>query len=467
MVTYAKRTLPFLPLLVGLQGCSPGASNPIKAAMAEHRGSVDASKAVVFRFAGERGADARLYVLPRLDEAAWRFRTPGLAVERMVGFSRDQDEVYLLTPRGELTTLDLATGRARVIDTSVVAAAMGPTGVLHLVRRDGSVGALSYRTVTPWPGKLDPLPETVWGGGSERLVAVVQTPRERQVVALSAGKPQVTQGIPNGPTAVSSWGDLAVVAVDSGLVVLDPGDATRRRFHPLADAPDAVGLSPSEHRIYVATAGQELLLLDRTSLEPAERLRLPGRASALRVDPLGRLLLIRPASGDSIWLVDPAETYLLGTLPASWRDDLPAVAPDGSILVAYGRDIEAYAPDSLTVGGRVAAGARDRWLAAAWDPRRPALQLAADTTAAAEPVAPGQAIYVQVSSTANEAWAQESARHLRTAGMQAGVLPPTTSDEPYRVVLGPYPTREAAETAGRKLGRPFWIFTREGQEPPR
>ena len=34
----------------------------------------------------------------------------------------------------------------------------------------------------------------------------------------------------------------------------------------------------------------------------------------------------------------------------------------------------------------------------------------------------------------------------------------------YRVVLGPYPTREAADDAGRKLGKPFWVFSR-GQAP--
>jgi hypothetical protein len=467
VVTYAKLTLPFLPLLASLQGCNPGASNPVRAAMAEHRAAVEAPEAVVFRFAGERAADARLYVLPGLNEAAWRFRTPGLTVERMVGFSRDRDEVYLLTGSGALTTLELTTGRARVIDTNIVAAAMGSTGVVHLVRGDGSLGSVSYRSVTPWPGTLDTLPQTVWGGGAERLVALVQTARERRLVAVSAGKPPVIQRIPGGPIAVSNWGDVAVVAVDSGLVVLDPADTTRRRFRALREAPDAVGLSPSEHRIYVATADHHLLMLDRTSLDPAEQLRLPGRAGAIRVDPLGRLLLIRPASGDSIWLVDPARAHLLGTIPGSWRDDLPTVAPDGSILVAHGRNVEAYAPDSLTVAGRVADGAKDRWLAAAWDPRRPALQLAADSAAAVVPIAAGLAIYVQVGSTANEAWAQESARQLRTAGMQAGVLPPATADEPYRVVLGPYPTREAAEAAGRKLGRPFWIFMREGQEPPR
>jgi len=435
--------------------------------MAEHRASGQPASAVVFRFARERGADARLYLMPRLEEAAWRFRTPGLTVERMVGFSRDRDEIYLLTPRGELSTLDLTTGRTRLLDSSLVAAAMGPTGVLHLVREDGSVGALSYRSVTAWPGRLDPLPVTVWGGGSERLVALVEQQRERRLVTLSAGKPEIRQPIPSGPTAVSSWGDLAVVVVDSGLVVLDPADPTRHRFRRLASRADAVGLSPSEHRIYVATAEPELLLLDRASLEPAARLRLPGRAGAMRADPLGRLLLVRPARGDSIWLVDPAEPHLLGTLPASWREDLPAVAPDGSILVVHGQDIKAYAPDSLTQAGRVVGGARDRWLAASWDPRRPALQLAADTAAPEVPAEAAGAIYVQVSSTANEAWAQDLARNLRTAGMPAGVLSPTTSEEPYRVVLGPFPTREAAEAAGRKLGRPFWIFAREGQEPPR
>lgn len=435
--------------------------------MAEHRASDRPANAVVFRFARERGADARLYVMPRLEEAAWRFRTPGLTVERMIGFSRDQDEIYLLTPRGELTTLDLTNGRVRVLDTSVVAAAMGPTGVLHLVRADGSLGALSYRTVTVWPGRLDPLPVTVWGAGSERLVALIERQRERWLVTLSAGKPEIRQPIPNGPTTVSSWGDLAVVAVDSGLVVIDPADPARQRFRRLANPADAVGLSPSEHRICLATADQELVLLDRTSLEPAAQLRLPGRAGAMRPDPLGRVLLVRPSRGDSIWLVDPAEPRLLGTLPGSWREDLPAVAPDGSILVVHGQDVEAYAPDSLTQAGSVTGGARDRWLAASWDPRRPALQLAADTAAPEVPSAPGEAIYVQVSSTANEAWAQDLARNLRNAGMRAGVLAPTTSEEPYRVVLGPFPTREAAEAAGRKLGRPFWIFAREGQEPPR
>ena len=38
------------------------------------------------------------------------------------------------------------------------------------------------------------------------------------------------------------------------------------------------------------------------------------------------------------------------------------------------------------------------------------------------------------------------------------MLDPRTGEEGFRVVLGPYPAREAAESTGRRLGRPFFIY---------
>lgn len=465
MATHVTRSVSLLPLLLGLTACSPGASNPIKAALAQGRASHSSAQAVAFRLATERGGDVRLYVLPQLREATWRFRTPGLAAKQVIGFSKDEDEVYLLTVRGDLAGLDLSTGRARVVDTNVVASALGPTGVIHLVRGDGSVAAISYRAVTPWASKLDPLPEAVWGGQAEQLVALVRDEHGRKLVTLAAGRPPAAQRIPDGPLAVSAWGDLAAVAVDSGLLVLDPMDSTRRRFTRLP-APEAVAFSPSEHRLYVADTSGNLQALDRYSLHSDAEVRLPGRARAIRADPLGRWLLLRPEKGDSVWLVDPSREDVIGTLPSGWRDDLPAVAPDGSVLTLRGGDLLARTLDSLTVRGQVTGGGRDQWLTAAWDPRRPALQLASDSSAQIAALSGGQ-FFVQVSSTANETWAQDLSRNLRAAGMQATVLPPSSEEDRYRVVLGPYPTREVAEATGRKLGRPFWIFTGEGQETPR
>ena len=72
-----------------------------------------------------------------------------------------------------------------------------------------------------------------------------------------------------------------------------------------------------------------------------------------------------------------------------------------------------------------------------------------------------QLIYVQVSSTSNPDWATDLAANLDRAGMQASVLPPESADEPYRVVLGPYATREEAEATRRRLNMPSWIFTQD------
>ena len=467
MATYGTSAHALIALVAGLSACSPGPSgNPVRLALAAHQRSSAAPNAVAFRFAAGRGGDTRFYVLPQLTEATWRFRTPNLEVERVIGFSRDEDEVYLLSAKRELAGLDLTTGRARLVDTGVVAAALGPTGILHLVRSDGSLGTIDYRAITPWPEKLEGRIERLWGAGSERLIAAVRLGRERRLISLATGKPAVSQVLPEGPLAVSAWGDAAAVAADSGLLVLDPADPARRTFRRLDRPVQALAFSPSGHRIYLASQ-QSLLALDRASLKTVYRGKLPGPAGAIRTDPLGRILLLRPAQGESIWLWDPAREELLGTVPGRWREDLPAVAPDGSVLVARGQDVVAHAPDSLTVRRVITGGARDRWLAAAWNPRRPTLQLASDSTEVGEPGEPGAAIYVQVSSTANEAWAQDLARSLRAAGLKAGVLAPSEDEDRYRVVLGPYPTREAAEATGRKLGRPFWIFTREAQAPGR
>jgi hypothetical protein len=193
-----------------------------------------------------------------------------------------------------------------------------------------------------------------------------------------------------------------------------------------------------------------------------ERVKLPGEAAAMRPDPLGRFLLLRSGAADSLWIVDLARRELIASLPGGWADDLPAVAPDGSVLLRQGADVVAIAPASLEVTGKSIGGARDLWLVAAWDPRRPALQMAArDTSAAAESPAVPQEFYVQVSSTSNAAWADELSRSLQSTGLKSSVLPPVADETEYRVVLGPFLTHESADATGRKLGRPYWVYARD------
>jgi cell division septation protein DedD len=67
-------------------------------------------------------------------------------------------------------------------------------------------------------------------------------------------------------------------------------------------------------------------------------------------------------------------------------------------------------------------------------------------------------VYLQVSSSRNPDWANDLVRQMRSAGLPASLLDPTADGEPYRVVLGPYPSRDEADEAGRRLGRAYFII---------
>src|SRR5439155_336981 len=139
----------------------------------------------------------------------------------------------------------------------------------------------------------------------------------------------------------------------------DPLGRRDPAFVRLADAPRALAFSPSGHRIYVARRNVPgLAVVDRYERKELDGVALPGTVATLRLDPLGRWLLARPAIGDSAWLVDLPIKRHTGIVPTQWHADLPPQHPDDG----------------------------------------------------------------------------------------------------YRVVLGPYATREQAEATGRRLGRPFWIY---------
>jgi cell division protein FtsN len=120
----------------------------------------------------------------------------------------------------------------------------------------------------------------------------------------------------------------------------------------------------------------------------------------------------------------------------------------------------------FTEVGRVAQGATDFWLPIAWrPPQEDQIQMDADSAALAEADSAGRrtSVYLQVSSSQNPTWASELSEKLRAAGLPASVLTPRRAEEAYRVVLGPYATREQAEETGRKLGMPSFIVTAQDQ----
>jgi Cell division protein len=121
----------------------------------------------------------------------------------------------------------------------------------------------------------------------------------------------------------------------------------------------------------------------------------------------------------------------------------------------------------MTVTGRVKGGAKDYWITLPWSPETgtasPTPEIPESTVVAEDSVSSSE-VFLQVSSSQNKAWATELASQLSSAGLPARVIDPRAGEEGFRVVLGPYPTREVAESAGRRLGRPFFIYQPDRQE---
>jgi cell division septation protein DedD len=116
--------------------------------------------------------------------------------------------------------------------------------------------------------------------------------------------------------------------------------------------------------------------------------------------------------------------------------------------------------------GRVKGGAIDFWLPLAWHPAQDnelAIEADSATLAAADTGPARPTVYLQVSSSQNPTWASELSDKLRAAGLPSSVLTPRRSGELFRVVLGPYATREQAEETSRKLGMPSFIVTAQDQ----
>ena len=414
---------------------------------------------VAIRLAAQGGVP-RLYRLPRLTEVTGVLRGRLPPLERVIGLDAESDFLFVATAKQELLAFDLGSGRVDTVAKEIAQAALGPDGTLYAVDAKKHVVSLSRRTRFAWPQPLVGVPRDLFGSTDQRMVAVIPQDPPRLLIAAADQPPAIRQIAAGGDVAATRWGDLVAVASDSGVALYDPLGRRDPTFVPLADKPRALAFSPSGHRIYVARrAGLGLAVIDRFERKEVDGVALPGPAAALRLDPLGRWLLARPALDDSAWIVDLPIKRHTGAIATSWQADLPAVSPDGVLLYRRGADVVAVRPDSLNETGRVDRGAADIWVLSSWLPRGSGMSSQTSTdAAAADTVGAEGPLYVQVSTSQNPDWSGRLAQDLARAGLAARVLPPQGPDDGYRVVLGPYATRAQAEATGRKLGRPFWIY---------
>jgi sporulation related protein len=413
------------------------------------------------------GGTPVLYRLPTLETALWEARGPTPALKRVIGVDIDQRQAFALDTKDGVVALDLESGRSRPFLTDLLAADAGPDGAIYAVAKDRSLTSVSGRLPTAFPGKLPGTPVALVGTGSDQIYALI--PGDSALVISRQGQAQRRDQFPTTLVAHTRWGDLLAAAGDDAVELYEPGATHPRRTLDIGGKPSALAFSPSGHRLYaVAEGDDDVQRYDRYSLRALGTIDLPGEANDLRPDPLGRFLLVRPTQGDSVWVLDVVKNEFLGSWNTIWGADLPAMAAGRWLLVREGADVMAYDlfNAEFAVSGRIAGGAKDLWQVLDWTPRSEAATTAEPDSAEAAEVTPAgerSVIYVQLSSSQNPAWADELASKLKSQGLPASVIRPKREDEFYRVVLGPYPTRESADSAGTRLGQPYFLYLPEAR----
>ena len=259
--------------------------------------------------------------------------------------SLDGAAAYVRTQSGELTRLTPSGGEWRMRPSLPVHALLPQADNSVLVAGAQADRVLLWRVRPPGTEVVDTVPFEAEG----ELSALA---RQLEATAITVGD-RVLLGVGETVLGVRARDLVQVLRVDVG------------------DPVQALAATPSGDRIFALLADdRRLRIVDRFAEKVTGSVRLPAPASALRMDPLGRVLLAR-GPGDSVFVVDVGTESVRGVLRAPWRSDLPLVLPDGAVAVVRGADVVLHHPVSLTALRSVADGAGQFWHALRWNGFRP------------------------------------------------------------------------------------------------
>jgi YVTN family beta-propeller protein len=437
-------------------------------------------------------------VYPRLDSAVLEVpETPPIA--RVLGFDADGGALAFVDDKGLPRRLDLRASEVRFASREKLSGIASVNGSdLYAVGPGGSVLRITpsgdWTFKPPFPARrIFPQADgslVIAGDHGGRTELWLIRPTDDDILG-KASLPPVSQH----PWAQA--GDRLYFAVDSGLIGVRTRDLTLLKSVRLDKPVNAVVATPSGDRLYVALMGSDkLAVVDRYTETVSETVDLPGPASDLRMDPLGQNLLARPAGeSDSVWVIGVGTDRVAGTITSKWRADLPAFAPGRTIATTRGADVVFLSPSTLADERTVPGGAKDFWSFVAWNGFRPRAEgldvpvtfdsadssppadspSVADSAPGFSPplrdatptmiqppagLAPRPAGYmVSFAAVLSEQKAAELASGIAVNGVRPQVLATRTgSTTIYRVVLGPYASREEAERVGRDSNRQYWVY---------
>ena len=441
------------------------------------------------------------------DSAIWTSNTNAPRLDHILAFDDEQGALAYVDGRGIPGRLDL---RVKSAD----AAATSPLTALASADGWAIFGLTSKREVsrlTPsgtWTFKPEQPPTALLPVSDGSLVLVSSDGRRSQLRRLHPPEPRVTDStsLPHADVVVQTdMGDRIYFVGDSGLAGVRVRDLSRTKTVKLpARARDAVA-TPSGDRIFVALRGRKsIVVVDRYTEEIERTIDLGAEPTALRMDPDGQYVLVQEAEGDSVSVLSVGTMRVVDRVRSRWRRDLPLVGPDGRLALALDSDIVIVEGLTHRERLRYRGGGTDLWALIRWNGFRPRARgldapvlFASDsdsvsTTAAAdnalaaavsalpaaavatvmkpEPAVPPtdarkslpptkKSYTLSFAALLAEDRANTLAATIRVDGKPVRVVPSTREGTPvYRVVFGPFDTREDAERAGRRSGLPFWVY---------
>jgi cell division septation protein DedD len=515
------RTIVALALV--LVACGPAdRPDPAAGRDAPSASSSSGPDAIVLRIP-RNGGSVRAYRYPDLDSLIWTSASPAAPPARVLAFDPEAGSVAYVDRKGVPGRIDLRAGTVGVATRAKLTSLSSADGwAIYGIAANGNVTRLTptgdWSYEPPEPARLV-LPQD---DGS--LLVLTDQGSELGVLRIRPPDSGVTDSaaVPDAERIVHAQaGDRIYFGIDSSLLALRGRSLEATPELHLDNGVTDVAPTPSGDRLFVLTdSSRQVSIIDRYRDQIARTIALPGPASALRMDPLGRYVLARAESGDSAWIVAVGTAQVIGSVGTPWREDLPFVAPDGALAIADGDDLRIVDAETQRERSVVEGGARDFWHVIVWNGFRPrsgeldqpvtfadsdSVDLALPDSAAA-PVAPndsqpppprpptisspGQAAtrpprapiprpapprlpadtaaanaprsrgwIVSFATFVSEAPARSRAARIRVDGQSARVVASQTAGTTvYRVVLGPYPTKADAERVGRESGESYWVY---------
>jgi len=513
-------------LLLAACACGRGAGGR---AAADSSAARDARTipAVAFRMP-RRGGTIEVYQLPALAGTSWSTGGRVGGARAAIGVDLFGRRLLYRDSAGAVAAFDLVSLRERRIASPRALAAVGADGTLLAVEGNGAITESQPWGTRTWPGSLGRGVRAIFAAPGPRLLAVREAGGDSLQVASRETGLTSSHAVPGAPAhAATRDGDAVAFALEDGVEVFEDRRMDEPWTVRVGGSPHALVFSPSGHRLYVALATKpEIVVVDRFSHDVRSRIDIPAPATDLRMDPWGRALLAHGGDGDSAetWVVSLADEDVTGRFRSAWATDLPVVSEDGVLLLREGNAVVARDVRSLDSLSAVPNAAGDLWLTGRWAPASaaaaararageaasaPAPVTSAPTAAAPaapraptpvatpapspppgaakgdealsapigvtrapskEPApavpAPASTFFVQLSATRNESAARALVGVIQQEQHQAEAVPPVPGDDMWRVMSGPFRSREAADSAGRSMGRAYWVVERTpGQRP--